>query len=74
MGPVYAGGAVLPPLPPLPLPGVLVPRRVVADNLRLLKEMLLNRDVDWSVDQSSGDGDRLMFLWKTLVHLGFHPL
>ena len=47
LGPVYAGGAALPPpLPPLPLPGVLDPRRVVADNLCLLKETLLNRDVD----------------------------
>ena len=74
MGPVYAGGAVLPPLPPLPLPGVLDPRCVVADSLCLLIEMLLNRGVDWSVDQSGRDVNRLMFLRKTLVHLGFHPL
>ena len=54
MVPVCAGGALPPPLPPLPLPGVLVPRRVVTDNLRLLIETLLNRIVDWSVNQSGG--------------------
>ena len=71
LGPVYAGGTLPPPLPPLPLPGVLDPRRVVIDDLCLLKEMLLNRVLDWSTDQSGGDVDRLMFLWKMLVHLGF---
>ena len=54
LGPVYAGGAAPLPLPPLPLPGFLVPRRMVADNLRLLIEMLLNRILDWSTDQSIG--------------------
>ena len=73
LGPVYAGGA-LPPLPPLPLPGVLDPRHVLVDNLRLLEETLLNRDVDWSVDQSSGDVSTWEFLQKTLVRLGFHLL
>ena len=70
LGLVYAGGALFAPLPPLPLPGVLDPQCVVADNRRLLKEMLLNRIVDWSVDQSFGDVGRLDFLLKTLVRLG----
>ena len=35
---VLAGGA--PPLPPLPLPGFLIPQRVVVHSLHLLKEML----------------------------------
>ena len=70
LGPVYAGGTVSLPLPPLPLPGVLVPRCMVADNLRLLIEMLLNRIVDWSTDQSFRVVGRLNFLLKMLVHLG----
>ena len=71
MGPVLAVGAVLPPLPPLPLPGVLVPQCMVADNLRLLIETLLNRIVDWSTDQSFGVVSRLNFLPKMLVRLDF---
>ena len=70
MGPVFAGGAHLPPLPPLSLPGVLVPQRVVADNLHLLIETLLNRVVDWSTDQSFRVVGRLNFLPKMLACLG----
>ena len=52
MGLVYAGGTLPPPLPPLPLPGVLDPWHMVADNLHLLIETLWYKIVDWSVDQS----------------------
>ena len=74
MGLVYAGGALPPPLSPLFIPGVLDPRRMVADNMCLLKETLLNRIVDWSTDQSGRDVGRLEFLLKKLDHLGFLPL
>ena len=69
MGPVYTGGPL--PLPPLPLPGVLVPRRVVADNLHLLIETLQNRIVDWSTDQSFGVVGTLNFPPQMLVCLDF---
>ena len=48
---VLAGGA--PPLPPLPLPGFLVPRCMVACNLHLLKETLRYKIMDWPNGQSS---------------------
>ena len=70
LGPVYAGGGLPPPLPPLPLPGVLVPRRVVVDNLRPPEGTRSNKDVDWSVDQSGGGFGRLVILPKKLTRLG----
>ena len=55
MGLVWAGG--VPPLPPLPLPGCLVPRCVVARNLHPQAGMLQNKIADWSTDQSSRGDD-----------------
>ena len=58
---VLAGGA--PPLPPLPLPGFLIPQRMVVRSLHLLKETLWYKIVDWSIDQSSGVVGKWRFLW-----------
>ena len=74
MGPVYAGGGLPPPLPPLPLPGFLVPRRVVVDNLHPLEGTHSIKGVDWSVDQSGGGFGRLEILLKMLTRLGQFPL
>ena len=70
LGLVYAGGGLPPPLPPLPLPGFLVPRRVVVDNLHPLEGTCSNKDVDWSIDQSGGGFSMLMILPKMLTRLG----
>ena len=69
LGLVSEGGT--PPLPPLPLPGVLDPRCVVARNLRPLKRMLQYKIVDWLIDQSSRVVSKWYFLPKMLACLDF---
>ena len=49
---VSAGGAL--PLPPLPLPGFLVPQCMVVDSLHLPEETLRYKIVDWLLGQSFG--------------------
>ena len=70
LGPVLAV-RVPPSLPPLPLPGVLDPQCVVADNLCLLKETLWYNIMDWLLDQSSGVDDKWCYLVQMQLHLSF---